>query len=244
MNDYIFKTYSINCRYSDGTHALKDFSFSLKCGEKLALVGANGSGKSTLLLHLMGCIKPVSGVIEYRGEVLSKKLYPRLRRETGMLFQNPDDQLIMTKVWDDVAFGPRNLGLDEAEVKYRVDAALKRIGISHLAEREPWKLSGGEKLLAALAGILVMNPSAVLLDEPTAGLDPSSRRNLIGIIRDMECSVLIATHDLDMVVDVCDRVVVLDNGRTAAESDVPGVLYDKDIMMSHSLELPLSYSVL
>lgn len=241
LRNFIFRTYNINCRYADGTHALRNFSFSLMSDEKLALVGANGSGKSTLLLHLMGCMEPVSGRIEYKGEAMGKEMYPKLRRETGMLFQNPEDQLIMTRVWDDVAFGPRNMGLTEDEVRTRVTESLERTGISHLAAREPWKLSGGEKSLVALAGILAMNPSAILLDEPTSGLDPCSRRKLIGIIRELDCSVLIATHDLDMVVDVCNRVLVLDRGTAAAESPVPGVLYDRDIMMSHSLELPLGY---
>ncbi len=236
----VFETINLCYSYADGTHALNNLSFALEEGEVLGIVGANGSGKSTLLMHLIGCLPQSSGKILYKGELMSKDVRWKMRSNTGLLFQNPEDQLFLPTVWEDAAFGPRNLGYTEDEVRERVNKALHDTGMFPLRNKAPWKLSGGEKTLAALTGLFAMGPDTLLLDEPTAGLDPQSRRNLINIIKNVPCSVIIATHDLDMVLDTCDRSIILKDGAVAEESDIPGVLIDKVFMEQCGLELPLS----
>lgn len=238
----IFEVSDICYSYDDGTAVLDRLSVVLDESEKLGVVGANGSGKSTLLFHLIGCLSPDSGEIRYKGASIAggKGMKQQLRRETGFLFQNPDDQLFLTTVGEDVAFGPRNLGMTEGDIERNVGRALETVGISSLRNRSPWKLSGGEKTLAALAGLLAAEPQTLLLDEPTSGLDPASRENIIGILKGLPCSMVVATHDLDMVLDVCDRVVILNKGRVFGESALPGLLADDDFMASCGLRLPLT----
>lgn len=236
----VFEIENICYSYPDGTKALNDLSFSVYEGEILGIAGANGSGKSTLLMLMMGCLSPLHGKIIYEGEKLSKEKLMIMRRVTGVLFQDPDDQLFLPTVWEDVAFGPRNLGLSEEEVASRVNSALSDTGIEALADKAPWKLSGGEKTLAALAGLFAMRPKTLLLDEPTSGLDPKSRRELINIIGRTKITAVIATHDLDMVMDVCQRVVIMKNGTIESDGKVPGVLTNRKFMASCGLEIPLS----
>ena len=236
----VFEIENICYSYPDGTKALKDLSFSVYEGEILGIAGANGSGKSTLLMLMMGCLSPLDGKIIYDGDRLCKEKLRAMRRETGLLFQDPDDQLFLPTVWEDVAFGPRNLGLSEEEVASRVRSALRDTGIDALSEKAPWKLSGGEKTLAALAGLFAMKPRTLLLDEPTSGLDPKSRRDLINIMDRTEITAVIATHDLDMVMDVCQRLIIMKNGTIVSDGDVPGVLTDRKFMASCGLEIPLS----
>ena len=236
----VFEIENICYSYSDGTKALQGITFSVNKGEILGIAGANGSGKSTLLMLMMGCLSPLSGRVLYEGEKLNKDRTRKMRRETGLLFQNPDDQLFLPTVWEDVAFGPRNLGLTEEETALRVNKALKDTEIENLAKRAPWKLSGGEKTKAALAGLFSMRPETLLLDEPTSGLDPRSRRELINIIHRTEITSVIATHDLDLVLDVCDRVIVMKKGMIESDGEVPGILRDEKFMVSCGLEIPLS----
>ena len=236
----VFEIENICYSYPDGTKALKDLSFSVNEGEVLGIAGANGSGKSTLLMLMMGCLSPLGGKIIYEGDILCKERLRAMRRETGLLFQDPDDQLFLPTVWEDIAFGPRNLGLTEAEVRSRVEKALCDAGIEAISKKAPWKLSGGEKTLTALAGLFAMKPKTLLLDEPTSGLDPKSRRKLISVIGKTDITVVVATHDLDMVLDVCKRVMIMKNGLIDSDGDVPGVLMDKEYMESCGLELPLS----
>lgn len=236
----VFEIDNICYSYADGTNALSNLSFSVEEGEVLGVIGANGSGKSTLLMHLMGCLSPSSGQIFYNGELLTKGLRRKLRAECGLLFQNPEDQLFLPTVREDAAFGPRNFGCSEDEVTERVNEALTSTGIESLCDKAPWKLSGGEKTLAALAGLFAMRPQVLLLDEPTAGLDPRSRTALIDIIKQISYSVIIATHDLDMVLDTCDRVIILNGGTVAGESYIPGFLTDGLFMERCGLELPLT----
>lgn len=238
----VYEARNLEYTYSDGTDALRGLSFTLNEGEVLALAGVNGSGKSTLFMLLMGCLEPSGGEVLYNGENIRDEVRFKLRREVGLLFQNPDDQLFLPTVWEDVAFGPQNLGLADDVVAERVASALCATGMEALAARAPWKLSGGEKTLVALAGLLAMKPRALLLDEPSAGLDPRSRLNLIKIIRQIPCSIIVATHDLDMAIDVCDRVIILKGGIAAGESRIPGLLHDEAFMQSCGLELPLRYA--
>lgn len=232
----------VNIVYPGGVRALEDATFRVDPGECVALAGANGAGKSTLLLALLGIVPAVSGVIRVGGVTLSARTAGEIRKKAGLLFQNPDDQLFSPRVYDDVAFGLRNEGLSEDEVARRAGAALARLGIAHLRDRMPHHLSWGEKRSVAVAGLLAMEPSALLLDEPTSFLDPRARRSLIGTIAGMKLTRLIATHDLDMALEACDRVLILQGGRLAAGGPAGELLTDRALLERCGLELPLSLS--
>ncbi len=228
-------------RYNERLASLRDINFTLARGESLAIVGANGSGKSTLLQLISACLKPASGDILLEGQSVYENV-KNARRQIGMVFQDPDDQLFMPTVWEDVAFGVLNRGVALSEARDMALAALDKVCARHLADRESHRLSGGEKRVAALATVFIMNPSVLLLDEPTNALDPKARRNLIELLAQREYSKIIATHDLDMALEICDRVIFLDNGKMAGESIVPGLLLDESFLKSVNLELPLSYT--
>ena len=229
---------ALHYSYPDGHKALNGVSFGLRENEKLALVGPNGSGKSTLLLHL-------AGGIAARDEI---RLWGRpagaeeLRRAVGLIFQEPDDQLFMPQVADDVAFGLVARGVPAAEARRKAMEMLDRLGAAHLAERPPHRLSGGEKRLAALAGILVMEPQVIVLDEPTSALDPRARRRVIETLRALSQPLILTTHDLDMALDVCSRAALLYDGAVAAEGPLPDLFRDKELLERNGLELPLRYS--
>lgn len=193
---------NVTVEYPDGTKAINNLSLNVKSGEKLALIGANGAGKSTLMLAIEGILDS-TGEIKIDDLVVDSKNIVKVRQQVGMLFQNPDDQLFMATIYDDIAFGPRNAGLDEESVKYRVEDRLKLLNIEHLKDKTALKLSGGEKRMAALATVLAMKPSVMLLDEPTAFLDPKARRNLINVLNSLPHTMLIATHDLTFAKEVC-----------------------------------------
>ena len=225
-------------RYPGGAPALEGVSFSLRQGEKLALVGANGSGKSTLLAHLAGCF-PLGG----QGDV---RLFGRsvgsdaesLRKVVGLIFQDSDDQLFMPTVLEDVAFGLVSRGMRVAEAHERALAVLETLSAAQLASRLPHRLSGGEKRVVALAGILVMEPEIVALDEPSSGLDPRARRRVIEMLRALDRPMILATHDLDMALDVCTRALVLNRGKIAADGGLPDLLKDEPLLLENGLELP------
>lgn len=236
----VFEVSDIGYAYEDGTMALRGLSMSLDKAEKLAVVGANGSGKSTLLFHLIGCIVPDHGELKYKSSLVTRDIRHKLRLETGFLFQNPDDQLFLTTVGEDVSFGLKNVGMTAADIEKNVELALEVVGITSLRNRSPWRLSGGEKTLAALAGLLALRPETLLLDEPASGLDPAARENLIDILKTLSCSLVVATHDLDLVLEVCDRVIILREGKVFGESGVPGLLANRDFMVNCGLRLPLT----
>jgi cobalt/nickel transport system ATP-binding protein len=215
--------------------ALEGICLSVKAGEKLALIGANGAGKSTLLLSLAGVLLPLTGSIAVDGIPLGKDTLNAMRRKTGLLFQNPDDQLFMPTVEEDICFGPGNYGIGEETVKQRLEAVLKTLGIEGLKGRSAHRLSGGEKRLAALAGILIMEPPLLLLDEPTSFLDPRSRRGLIGILKNLDQAMIIATHDFDMARDICSRAIILKEGRIVAEGATQTLLQDTVLLESWGL---------
>jgi ABC-type cobalt transport system, ATPase component len=225
-----------------GVKILDEVSFTIKAGEKVALIGENGAGKSTLLMSLVGITPIESGNIHVNQIALNKKNLAQIRAETGVVFQNPDDQLFMPKVYDDIAFGPRNLGISESEISLRIDTVLEKLGISHLRERMTGKLSGGEKRRIAIATVLVMNPSVILFDEPSSFLDPKSRRLLINELSSLRYTQFIATHDLDMALEICDRVIILQNGKIQAEGAVKEILTNQELLEKFGLELPLSLS--
>ena len=203
--------------YPGGIRAIDTISFSVEAGENVALIGANGAGKTSLLLAFVGVLQPAGGEIIVGGTVLNKRSLRMIRSQIGLVFQNPDDQLFMPNIFEDAAFGPRSFGCGEEETAGRVNSALSRLRIEHLAERSPLKLSGGEKRLAAIATVLAMNPEFLLFDEPTAFLDPRARRNLANILPDLPQGKLIATHDLAFAENICSRVLLLQNGRLAAD---------------------------
>jgi cobalt/nickel transport system ATP-binding protein len=222
---------------SNEAPALSDITFSIGEGEKVALLGANGAGKSTLLLTLLGILDAGSGKIEVDGVILEKKSLPLIRRKLGLLFQDPDDQLFMPTVYDDVIFGPQNYaengGANEAEaqkIDEDADKILEKLEILHLKYRMSHKLSGGEKRLAALASILVMEPRLLLMDEPSAFLDPRARRRLISIIKTLPNACLIATHDLDLALCLCERCLLLHKGCLSADSAATDIINDKALL--------------
>ena len=226
--------------YPDGHQAIKNMTFTIKQGESVGVIGANGAGKSTLLMLLMGVHFPDSGKVIVGEVPVTKKTLPVIRRHVGMVFQDPDDQLFMTNVYDDVAFGPRNYQLNEVQVEERVEKALNVVGISHLRSKAPFKLSGGEKKAAAIASVLSMEPDILIMDEPTAALDPKARRRLLTLLNSFDHTKIITSHDLDMVLESCSRVIVLKEGQVAADGPVLEILTNEELLDRCGLESPFS----
>jgi cobalt/nickel transport system ATP-binding protein len=230
--------------YQDGIQALTEITLSIEATDRVALIGANGSGKSTLLRHLNGIIAPQTGCIKIgEWEVVPENLKD-IRNFVGLVFQNPDDQLFMPTVWEDVAFGPLNQGIEEPQLTYQVKQAMTAVGLDFCAyaERTAANLSGGEKKRVAIAGVLAMQPQVLVLDEPSAQLDPRARRQLIELLRGLPLTQLIATHDLDMALDLCRSTIVLSQGEVVFSGPTEQVLSDPEFLHQHSLELPLCYS--
>jgi cobalt/nickel transport system ATP-binding protein len=224
--------------YPDGHHALQGISFRISHGESVAVVGANGAGKSTLLMLLLGLMFPARGEVRVGDALVTRKTLPLVRKAMGMVLQDPDDQLFMPTVFDDVAFGPRNAGLDEREVARHAESALQAVGISHLRGRAPFKLSGGEKRAASIATVLSMLPDILVMDEPTAGLDPRARRMVKDLLRGFSHTKIIASHDLELVWELCERTLVLTQGTVAADGPTRQVLGDAALMERCGLEVP------
>lgn len=239
MSHHIVEVRDLQYAYPDGTQALSGVSFRIQHGESVALVGANGAGKSTLLQHLNGCLAPAAGEVRIGDFPLSPGALAEVRRTVGMVFQDPDDQLFMPTVEDDVAFGPLNLGLPPLEVAQRVCSALDTVGCAHLATRPPYRLSGGEKRAVAIATVLAMSPSILVLDEPTSNLDPRARREFINLLRGFTHTKIIATHDLDMVLDLCERTIVLHAGRVLADAPTLDIFTNDALLTQGRLERPL-----
>lgn len=240
MSHHIIEVKDLKYRYPDGYQALDRVSFRITHGESVGIIGANGAGKSTLLMILAGVLLPDEGEVRIGDIPINKKTLPLIRQRVGIVFQDPDDQLFMPTVYEDVAFGPRNYRLPEEEVEKRVVNALETVGILHLKDRPPYRLSGGEKRSAAIATILSMNPDILLMDEPTSSLDPKSRRRVIELLQSFIHTKIIATHDLDMVLEVCKRTIVLKEGRIIIDGPTEEILSNKNLMEECGLELPLS----
>jgi len=239
MSHHIVEVQDLKFSYPDKTSALKGISFRIEHGESVAIVGANGAGKSTLLLHLNGYLTPVAGKVRIGDYPLTKQTVQEARRTVGMVFQDPDDQLFMSTVFDDVAFGPLNLGLPIDEVHSRVKIALETVGVLDLMERPPYRLSSGQKRRVAIATVLSMSPDILVMDEPTAGLDPRARRLLIELLRSFKHSKIIATHDLDMVLDICERTIVIHDGLIKADGPTREIFQDDVLLSDSHLEKPL-----
>lgn len=240
MSHHIVEAINLGHVYPDGTVALEGISFRITHGESVAIIGANGAGKSSLLLHLNGCLTPTSGEVRIGHTPLTPSTLPDIRRTVGMVFQDPDNQLFMPNVFDDVAFGPCNLGLSGLDLEQRVADALAQVGAEHLRDRPPYNLSGGEKKRVAIATVLSMAPDILVMDEPTSGLDPLARRQLIGLIRDFHHTRIITSHDLDMVYEVCERSIILNRGKVAADGPTRDLFNNGDLLKECRLEKPLS----
>ena len=240
MSHLIVEFQDVHFRYPDGTAALNGISLKITHGESVGIVGANGSGKSTLLMHTNGYLLPQSGTITIGDSPLDKKTRQEIRRKVGLIFQNPDDQLFMPTVFDDVAFGPLNLGLDEASVQERVCKALQMVSSLALQDKPPHHLSCGQKSAVAIASVMAMEPDILAMDEPAANLDPRSRRSLIRLLKSFRHSKIIASHDLDLILDVCERCIVIGNGIVVADGPSAEILSNRTLLEENSLELPLS----
>jgi len=223
--------------YPDGRQALKGVSLMVREGEKVAVTGPNGAGKSTLFLHLNGILNG-NGMVRVMGLEVTDRHLGAIRSKVGMVFQDPDDQLFSPTVFEDVAFGPLHIGLSEGEVRRRVGWALAQVGMVGFEDRMPHHLSLGERKRVAIATVLSMDPAILVLDEPTSELDPRSRRSLIRLLRDLPQTMLVASHDMRLVRDLCSRTVILDAGRIVADGPTSRLLADVALLERHGLEQP------
>jgi cobalt/nickel transport system ATP-binding protein len=243
MSTPVISVEGLSYRYPDGTSALTDVDLHIHAGERVALLGPNGAGKTTLILHLNGIHMPQTGSIEVSGTPLDKDSVMEIRRRVGVVFQDPDDQLFMPTVGEDVAFGPRNLGLVGDELDERVQTALNAVAVADLADRSPNHLSFGQKRRAAIAGVLAMQPDIVVLDEPTANLDPAARSELTEVLASLDVTQLIVTHDLLYALEVCERSVIIDSGVIVADGPTRDLLANTALLAQHRLALPFGVTL-
>ncbi|MGB8451598.1 MAG: ABC transporter ATP-binding protein [Anaerocolumna sp.] len=239
MAQHYIEGKNISFSYENGKEVLKEISFKTANKEAVGIIGANGVGKSTLLRILVGLELDFTGEVYVDQIPVTKKSLAEIRSKIGYLFQDSDNQLFTQTVYNDVAFGLRNYGLNEEEVDERVQTALKTMGITYLKDKQIYKMSGGEKKMASIATILAMQPDIILLDEPSIALDPKNRRTLINILNRLDYIKIIASHDLDMILETCDRVILMSEGRIIRTGATELILRDKELLEAHSLELPL-----
>ncbi len=235
----IIEIKGLNYSYPAGTEALRNINLDVFEGESLGIIGPNGAGKSTLLLHLNGILRGDSHVRVLDLEMEDRNL-PRIRSKVGLVFQDPDDQLFMPTVFDDVAFGPINMDLDKEKVKHLVKQALEAVDMQDALNRSSHHLSFGEKKRISIATVLSMEPEILVLDEPSSNLDPKARQHLIDLLKGFKLTKIIAGHDLELILEICNRVAVLDKGVIVAEGDTKEILSNKSLMELHSLEVPVS----
>jgi cobalt/nickel transport system ATP-binding protein len=233
----------VHFTYPDGHRALDGLSLRIEPGERVAVLGPNGAGKSTLCLHLNGILRPRHGTVSIGGLSAGGRDLTEIRRRVGLVFQDPDDQLFLPTVRQDVAFGPANLGLPPAEVERRVARALDQVGMGAFADRPPHHLSFGQRKRVAAATVLAMDPEVLVLDEPSSNLDPRARREFGAILASLEQTLLLVTHDLPYAVELCDRAVVIDAGRVVADGPIGQLLADDELLARHALELPAGFSL-
>ena len=234
----VLQVRDLHFSYHDGLAALRGVSFQMCEGDKVALVGPNGAGKSTLMLHLNGILSGRRGEVTVRGMRLTRDNLPAIRAMVGLVFQNPDDQLFSPTVFEDVAFGPLHMGLPIHELEARVEAALEAVKMSGFRDRLSHHLSVGEKKRIAIATVLSMDPQILVLDEPSAGLDPRGRRTLINLLRELPITMLVSTHDMRLVQELFPRTIVMDEGQIVADGRTKDILENEKLLMSHGLEKP------
>lgn len=233
---------NVDFSYEKDRKVLHDMSFGIGKGESVGLIGANGAGKSTIMKLMLGLLGPDSGRVLIDGIEVKKDTLSDIRAKLGFVLQNSDNQMFMPTVYEDMIFGPLNYGLPREEADRRVDEVLGRLGLEYLKNRYNHKISGGEKRMAAIATILAMEPEAVLMDEPTSALDPYNRRIVINTIKSLDQTRLIASHDLDMILDTCDRVILISGGRIAADGPAEKILTDKELLEANRMELPFRFA--
>lgn len=238
MSHHYLRFDDVHYSYPNGYEALRGVSFCITHGEKVALIGANGAGKSTLLLHTNGLLMPTQGSVVMGGVTLTRKTLPFVRQAVGLVFQDSDNQLFMPTVGEDVAFGPSNMRLTHEEIEMRVAGALEAVGASALRDASPRQLSGGQKRSVSIATVLSMGPSVLVMDEPTSNLDPRARRQVVDLIRRFRHTTLIATHDMEMVLELCPRTLVMKDGAIVADGSTAQVFNDLDLLAACGLEQP------
>ena len=232
--------------YPDGNQALNGVNLTIASKERVALLGPNGAGKTTLVMHLNGILSPTSGSIsigEYTLDSSNKEITKKVREQVGIVFQDPDDQLFMPTVFEDVAFGPTNMGLSEAQIEERSIHALELVGMLSLKDRAPHHLSFGQRRRVAVATVLAMEPEILILDEPSSNLDPASRRELSEILLDLEVTILMVTHDLPYAFEICERSLILNQGEIVADDSTTNILRDEKLLTANRLELPKGFSI-
>lgn len=239
MSHHYIKCDNLYFSYENEKEVLKNITFEVKQNDSIGIIGANGVGKSTLIKTLVGLNLNYKGSIIIEDIPLSKKTLLFIREKIGFVFQDPDSQLFMSTVYDDIAFAPRNYGLPEEEVEKRVNKALDLVNIQHLKSKHIFKMSGGEKKLVSIATILSMTPNVILMDEPSAALDPKNRRSLIGLLNRFDHIKILASHDLDFIMETCNRVILMNNGEIVKDANAEEILTDKELLETNGLELPL-----
>lgn len=238
----MIETKHLTFSYDGKREVLSDVSFTAGESETIGLIGANGAGKSTMLRLLVGLLPGYGGLVRMNGLTVEKKNLSRIRAKTGYVFQDSESQLFLSTVYEDVAFGPRSYGYDPEEVDRRVMRALEQVHIEYLKDRQIYRMSGGQKKLASIATILSMEPDTILLDEPSVALDPRNRKNLIAVIRQMAGTKIVASHDLDMIWDTCERTILISEGKIVKDGKTGEILTDERLLQENGLELPLSLS--
>ena len=242
MSKYI-KINNLSYAYPDGHKALKGIDFSINQGESIAILGPNGAGKTTLILHLNGILGELKGEIEVDGLEYSSENIGKIRKTVGVVFQDPDDQLFMPTVIEDVMFGPKNFGYSNEESETNAVEALKMVGMENFQDRAPHHLSFGQKRKVAIATVLASKPKLLVLDEPASNLDPASRRDLIDILIKLDISIILVTHDLPMALEICERSLVLNEGTIKEDSLTKDILQNKELMKENRLELPYGFAL-
>lgn len=232
---------NVSFEYEKGTPTLTEISFRIKPGECVGLIGANGSGKSTMMKIMLGLL-PYQGNVNVCGMPVDKKNLSEVRKKLGFVLQDPDSQMFMPTIFEDMIFGPMNYGLTKEKAEKKVDDVLEHLGIMDLKHKYNHKISGGQKRMAAIATIMAMEPEGVIMDEPTVALDPYNRRLVMNTIKDMDNTKLIASHDLDMILELCDRVLLIADGKLIADDDANVILTDKELLEANRLELPIALS--
>ena len=243
MNRQYLNVDNLSFEYPDGFKALENINLSLSKGERLAVLGPNGAGKTTLILHLNGILGDLNGQITLNNKDFSEENISKIRKSVGLVFQDPDDQLFMPTVLEDVMFGPKNFGFSDELVEINSINALEQVKMLQFKDKPPHHLSFGQKRKVAIASVLASEPELLVLDEPSSNLDPASRRELIDILKNLDVSIILVTHDLPMALEICNRSVILNNGKITADDDTYKILKNKKIMSDNRLELPFGFAL-
>ena len=243
MNREYLSVNNISFEYPDGFKALENINLSLSKGERLAVLGPNGAGKTTLILHLNGILGDLKGQITLNNNSFSEENISKIRKSVGLVFQDPDDQLFMPTVLEDVMFGPKNFGFSDELVKKNSMKALEQVKMLQFIDKPPHHLSFGQKRKVAIASVLASEPELLVLDEPSSNLDPASRRELIDILKNLDVSIILVTHDLPMALEICNRSVILNNGKITANDETYKILKNEKVMADNRLELPFGFAL-